>query len=133
MTKRGQNRLVQITLHVHTHTIGGYGIGVNRPGSGWAHRLGTGLGRIVAGNSGVPACFPQTFALLAGWASLGCADNYAERFATSLEIWRDSRAGRLGQGFEARRERLGALRRTSLFRRLGALLRRGADDFRVPC
>ncbi len=30
MTKRGQNRLVQITLHVHTHTIGGYEEGVNR-------------------------------------------------------------------------------------------------------
>lgn len=33
MTKRGQNRLVQITLHVHTHTIGRYGIGVNRLGA----------------------------------------------------------------------------------------------------
>jgi len=30
MTKRGQNRLVQITLHVHSHTIGGYEEGVNR-------------------------------------------------------------------------------------------------------
>ena len=34
MTKRGQNRLVQITLHVHTHTIGGYEEGVNRLGAG---------------------------------------------------------------------------------------------------
>ena len=34
MTKRGQNRLVQITLHVHTHTIGGYEEGVNRLGVG---------------------------------------------------------------------------------------------------
>jgi hypothetical protein len=33
MTKRGQNRLVQITLHVHTHTIGGYEEGVNRLGA----------------------------------------------------------------------------------------------------
>jgi len=35
MTKRGQNRLVQITLHVHSHTIGGYEEGVNRLGGGF--------------------------------------------------------------------------------------------------
>lgn len=62
MTKRGQNRLVQITLHVHTHTIGGYGIGVNRLGAGWMVGRAGSVGRILAGNIGQGVGYPQTFA-----------------------------------------------------------------------
>ena len=59
MTKRGQNRLVQITLHVHTHTIGGYGIGVNRLSTGW-RVIGTGAARgCFAGNVFICASLPQ--------------------------------------------------------------------------
>ena len=59
MTKRGQNRLVQITLHVHTHTIGGYEEGVNRLGAERAQSCGESVTGRFAANSSFPGSLAQ--------------------------------------------------------------------------
>jgi hypothetical protein len=64
MTKRGQNRFVQITLHVHTHTIGGYGIGVNRLGAGLDASCGESVRASFAANCGIRVGLAQRAGIL---------------------------------------------------------------------
>jgi hypothetical protein len=65
MTKRGQNRLVQITLHVHTHTIGGYEEGVNRLGAGSSGSCAESAEECFAANHRFSRCLAQSDAAIA--------------------------------------------------------------------
>ena len=72
MTKRGQNRLVQITLHVHSHTIGGYEEGVNRLGAGVGRSCGESAGVGFAANCGNAVGLAQRSVGLAWlWSVIG--------------------------------------------------------------